>query len=890
MVQDTDLGTRCDRLTELTAAAGRWVEDNRELVRGDCEGLQQELRRSARLFRQCAAAARRKMGVGVFGPSQAGKSYLISALARDASGELLADFGGEHRDFLSEINPEGGKESTGLVTRFTLTRPSFLPEGCPVCLRLLTETDLVKILADTYYADCEHRETPDPKAAAALLDHLESRVGGPGPVTPDDFEDVREYLVRHFRAKPGVQELERSFWPRALAVGPRLGLEDRLRLYSLIWDEVEPFTDLLRRLAEALARLGNPSEAFVPLEALIPREGSIIDVAALRGLDGGEDADAVAAVTREGGRVPLPRAVIAALTAELTVVMREKPDPCFDHADLLDFPGYRSRYKFDDVRRELQKPGLLREMFLRGKVAYLFRRYCAERELTGMLLCIGPGNQEVQDLPGVINDWTLAAHGETPERRLGKPVSLYFVLTKVDVEFEQKKGAPSVESRWDNRLHASLLDFFGKQHEWPRIWDGKRCFNNLFLLRNPNFRFDAVLDYDAEGREKGIRPDQQAYVDALRTAFLNSKSAAAHFENPRVAWDAVMKLNDGGISYLRERLRPLCTPDVKQRQLEAAIRERQERLVVRFKPFWRSDDKEALRQAKTSAARQLARYLALLAEKQLFGELLSRLQVRDHDLYDLYFATRSRLHTAEEAETPSPLPVTVGTAVSADAILDDLFADEPTEAAPLPQQETPVPRPGDQAAVFAELIESYWLGRLHRLSDDPVMQRRYGLPAADFALFVGELSLGARRLELRGRIEQSLRRASGYSNIGTERLIWKQVSLAADILNAYIDWLDCNPHERTAEERTVPTGGRPRVLFQPPAPVRGYPCVSEEPDGADRRWYTDWIRALIKVIMDNVDFDGEQTVNMEQNRLLGKLLHEWSPEDEGSPHAGALCE
>ena len=94
--------------------------------------------------------------------------------------------------------------------------------------------------------------------------------------------------------------------------------------------------------------------------------------------------------------------------------------PYFEHTDLLDFPGYRSRYKFDDVRRELEKPGLLREMFLRGKVAYLFQRYCAERELTSMLLCIGPSNQEVQDLPGVINDWICSTHGERPEERAGR--------------------------------------------------------------------------------------------------------------------------------------------------------------------------------------------------------------------------------------------------------------------------------------------------------------------------------------------------------------------------------------------------------------------------------------------------------------------------------------
>ena len=38
-------------------------------------------------------------------------------------------------------------------------------------------------------------------------------------------------------------------------------------------------------------------------------------------------------------------------------------------------------------------------------MAYLFERYKTDLELTSMLLCIGPSNQEVQDLPAVINDW-----------------------------------------------------------------------------------------------------------------------------------------------------------------------------------------------------------------------------------------------------------------------------------------------------------------------------------------------------------------------------------------------------------------------------------------------------------------------------------------------------
>ncbi len=73
---------------------------------------------------------------------------------------------------------------------------------------------------------------------------------------------------------------------------------------------------------------------------------------------------------KEFGR-PFPGSVIAALVAELTIVMEEKPAKYFDYTDLLDFPGYRSRYKFDDVRKEL-KTGMLKEMFLRGSSSLSF--------------------------------------------------------------------------------------------------------------------------------------------------------------------------------------------------------------------------------------------------------------------------------------------------------------------------------------------------------------------------------------------------------------------------------------------------------------------------------------------------------------------------------------
>ncbi len=56
----------------------------------------------------------------------------------------------------------------------------------------------------------------------------------------------------------------------------------------------------------------------------------------------------------------------------------------------------------------------LRELLLRGKVAYLFQRYSAERELSAMLLCIPDGNQEVRDLSDMMTAWIDQTIGATP--------------------------------------------------------------------------------------------------------------------------------------------------------------------------------------------------------------------------------------------------------------------------------------------------------------------------------------------------------------------------------------------------------------------------------------------------------------------------------------------
>ncbi len=72
----------------------------------------------------------------------------------------------------------------------------------------------------------------------------------PGDLDSDDVLDLIEYFDTFFAGV--TAELRTEYWREAIELAPRLSGRDRARLWSVLWYDFQPFTDLYLTLYEGL--------------------------------------------------------------------------------------------------------------------------------------------------------------------------------------------------------------------------------------------------------------------------------------------------------------------------------------------------------------------------------------------------------------------------------------------------------------------------------------------------------------------------------------------------------------------------------------------------------------------------------------------------------------
>jgi len=310
-VHNSEFGQACQLLEKTCRDSLDWLEDNQSLVDSRYRSILRTLKRGAVDARRLARVADRPLSIGIFGPSQVGKSFLSDTIilgspqkikerekAGLAVGKVLFGEGETARrmSFVEEINPQGGQETTGLVTRFTkdsvITRP-----GYPVALRLFSEMDLVKVLANTFTFDLSGKSKTDLSAdyLNKLLDEYASKIqaNNVDAVSSEDVYELEDYFAKSLNRRHPIARttaLYDHFWFIAERIIPKLGPHDRAHFLSLLWGEVEGFTKIYLELKGALDQLGHSKEAFAPISAIETRtpENTILHVLTMKhGLDPG---------------------------------------------------------------------------------------------------------------------------------------------------------------------------------------------------------------------------------------------------------------------------------------------------------------------------------------------------------------------------------------------------------------------------------------------------------------------------------------------------------------------------------------------------------------------------------------------------------------------------
>ncbi|QNT77988.1 virulence factor SrfC family protein [Entomobacter blattae] len=890
---------KAETFAHSAAKAIEWLEQNPKAAKGNIATPQAALRRYRRMARKISHSAQHPPSVAVFGASQAGKSYLVTGLASPNGKTLTAHYPERNLDFLTEMNPPGGNESTALVTRFTTKAASSPNPSASVPLRLLSFGDITKILMNAYLEDfSKTKPSPTNTPVEALFQSpvtgapvagITGRIG-PLPQSPvagnpsqglfnlDDIEDLHDLVLSTYAGNPHLLWTNETYWTLLKQHLPTLSLAESVRVLSPLWGQLSPLTTLAHQLFEARLSLGKSEQVFCSVAALTPREKSILHVETLHqlgqtdNLEKTDTLDLLDVITTEGKKVALHRPILAALGSEITVPLSEKPWPFLEEADLLDFPGARSRENIYDIEAFFAQPTNLGRLFLRGKIAYLFSMYQSAREINAMILCVSDSVQNVTSIPAMVDDWVNNMAGATPQARTDKTDALFVVLTKFDREFEEKKGEASTSAnRWTARLHASLVDFF-KASPWLKEWKPQQPFNNTFWLRSTAVAFPAVFSYETtvDGpRENGFTPHGSKLVAERHEAYLANTAVKTYIRHPERAWDEVLKANDGGISYLAEQLAQSALLATKEKQLASMLHTLSTDMTRYLHQYYRSENlAEAIQKARLEA-QNVARALMSSVTAQMLPPFLRRLQITHEQLMELWQLLESN---------PTDYTTPIGRMNDVREIFSDMFPNAAPPHPDLQEEEKSIEpdnaqtqpfHPSDRHDQFADMVVTKWNTLIDSFAQEEGLEAIYHVPSSQVSTLTTELGTLANRLDLRQTLANSFRKQASYQN--SLNLSGEIQALIAEIeIGNFITWLGY--HTIPLAERPHSLGKTPQPIFLPRPPVTGLPSLQETPTPYNEQYIRDWISALVERFAENAGAVGMNGVDPAANTALKQII------------------
>lgn len=627
-------------------------------------------------FRRIVRANEKRSAVAIFGQSQVGKSYLVHNLAKNPDSQFLRiEAGIECYDFLSDMNPAGGRESTGCVTRFTTNEYGLNPQY-PFKAELFTHLDLAAILTNAYLSDIKdyHGTSADLlERINDVIETLELR-NQEDKTMRDDLTDFSEYITVRFNDSFIIKELRTvGFFSKIQNTLSRCDVNDHWRLLQFLWRQNDFMNDLYRKLVGFLKNLDFRYSVFLSPEALTPAISTILDVERVRELLTQDRVGQSVKVYVGDRELSVDRACLATIVKEVALTIEGKElmddDSYLLHTDLLDFPGSKSREKIPEATFDNNTAVDNLQLFIRGKISYLFDTYSSNLAVSSLLYCMDNNPPEELEAPERLARWVHKYVGSNPGKRYDRisqvreilpenlrkmPISpLMVVLTKFDSELYRSLPGRESDSnfhdeKWNARLEENFKKFMQRpvQDKWIDNFDEvNSSFRFVFAVRDP-IHSRAIFESDSERKELRVRPEHFKTLTAVGNSFLNHTAVRRFIPEPEKLWNELSSPNGTGITHLRNYLRGAVDPSLVEAQFTDLLEEVKEELTTLLAPFaftgsLEEDRERLLLKARTTdlvllglvnkAPRDLANlFQSFVLEDESVWELL-----KDHKLQEM---------------------------------------------------------------------------------------------------------------------------------------------------------------------------------------------------------------------------------------------------------------
>lgn len=938
-VSKEELLQKCTIIRQVAEDGMNWVNGNAEEDKK--EVTISELKTLRRHVNRYADAIPKRPAIAIFGQSQVGKSYLVSNLAKtpEAYSLLVKVPGtGDEIDFIKNINPPGGgKEATGLVTRFT-TADTFQDSWKPFELKIFSQSDITCVIANGYLSDITHyiyaidREKIQKKIGE--LAQFKDKSVRPG-FSEDDVYNLKEYLNERFRDHFLIKDLNTiNFWDDLAEIIPYIDPLERWKVLELLWGQQPFFTELFRQLSSGLNQIKFLRSIRVELDALTPQSDTILDVERLRELYKENKKAPIKTYDRGSFLAELDRSVLSALTSEVVMPLADETSEhstrkFLKEADVLDFPGARSRQQIPEITFEEKDEEDKLLVFLRGKVSFLFDKYNIDFEISTLMFCMDDKQPEVTDLPKFLYDWISKVHGDSPAKReerekllellvnqteIERIIPLLVVFTKFNIELQ---GNPATEqpgdlgphnSKWTARIGANFADqmSISVADTWIAKWNQKGPFKNLFPLRDPKWSKSVYEGYDTEGREISIKPEYVEKMKDMEKSWVNHPDIIRHFHNPLEAWKESTDLNKSGLEYIVKYMSPTCDPTIKREQIKGRIDKLAEDLRSLLSNFYRGGTiDEKLQKARINAAQTFMQLMKMQKEKNTFGHLLNFLMLNENLSWKIFFDLMMREQIGDEISTTEdsgsedktiPLDliemlnqfIDIDDSDSPEIILSKLkeyfgIGDDDSLKEIMHQSGVNIEallethhsdeKPQnkfDKSFVFARKLLSAWLMHINKLKDDKVLGS-LGLPKNVAELIIEEINKSKNRVNLKKVIAEETREHIKTFQLTSNVDIVAKIS--ANIINKFVNsfgWM----YETADKRPKVKKDNNNTIFAQIPVSSPSKKELKLEIDFPGEFLFVEWTTGVRSSFEANVYFEEnvKDSKQAESDAKLGVII------------------